>query len=277
MADTVDPYRALGLPRTATTEEVRKAFRSAAKECHPDLYPDDPVRAERFKQISWAQGLLSDEQARRRFDAAEREQTRMPPRRPAPQDKGAQANGSARAERRFRFPGIDGTDIDYVVEVAAAEAKAGARKALQTMDGRTLRVVVPANVQDGYVLRLRGQGMPGKFGGSAGDALVTVRIALPVGFHSAEDGVHCDLDVPLATAVLGGKLAAPTIDGSVTITIPPGSNSGDTLRLRGRGAQVPGGARGDQFVHLRIVLPKPVDRELERLLREWSARKVGAA
>jgi DnaJ-class molecular chaperone len=277
MADTVDPYRALGLARTATTEEVRKAFRAAAKECHPDLYPDDPIRAERFKQISWAHSLLADEEARRKHDAAaQRPQPRPGPQPPPRATAGAQKPGP-RGERRFRFPGIDGTDVEYAVEVSAAEAKAGARKTLQTTDGRTLRVAVPANAHDGHVLRLRNQGLPGKFGGAAGDALVTVRVALPSAFRLADDGVHSDLDVPLATAVLGGKLTVPTVDGSVTISIPPGSNSGDTLRLRGRGVAGPGGSRGDQFVHLRIVLPKPTDRELERLLREWSARKVGAA
>ncbi|MGF1624058.1 MAG: DnaJ C-terminal domain-containing protein [Alphaproteobacteria bacterium] len=276
MADTVDPYRALGVSRSASTEDVRKAFRAAAKECHPDLYPDDPVRAERFKQISWAHTLLTDDKARHRFDVTERVQARAQERPSPAQGKRSQADGGQRAERRFRFPGIDGSDIDYTVEVTVAEAKAGVRKALQTTDGRTLRVAVPANVQEGHVLRLRGQGMPGKFGGTPGDALVTVQIGLPSAFRTAEDGVHCDLDVPLATAVLGGKVTAPTIDGSVTISIPPASNGGDILRLRGRGLAGPAGTRSDQFVHLRIVLPKPADPELERLLREWAARKVGA-
>lgn len=273
MVDTKDPYRALGVARTATTDEVRKAFRSAAKECHPDLYPDDPVRAERFKQLSWAHALLTDKEARRRHENEERMRARRGAQR-APEQPAA--DYGAKPERRFRFPGIDGADINYTVEVEAAEAKTGARKTLQTTDGRTLRVSVPAKAQDGHVLRLRGQGMLGKFGGAAGDALVTVRIALPRDFRAQPDGVHCDLDIPLATAVLGGKVVAPTVDGTVTITIPPGSNGGDVLRLRGRGLVGGDGQRGDQFVHLRLVLPKPADGALEKLLREWAAKHASA-
>lgn len=276
MAETADPYRALGVPRTATTDEVRKAFRSAAKECHPDLFPGDPIRAERFKQISWAHGLLTDDDARRSHDAAgQRAQARHQPHVP-PRPAASQQKPGAKPERRFRFPGIEGSDVEYTVEVTAVDARSGTRSTLQTADGRTLRVTVPAEVKDGHVLRLRGQGLPGKFGGAAGDALVTIKVALPAALRVADDGVHCDLDVPLAVAVLGGKLNVPAVDGSVAITVPAGSNSGDTLRLRGRGVAGAGGVRGDQFVHLRIVLPRPPDAELERLLRSWAERKVGA-
>jgi DnaJ-class molecular chaperone len=279
MAAPVDPYRVLGLARSATTDEVRRAFRAAAKECHPDLYPDDPVRAERFKQISWAHALLTDPEARRKHDAmAEQARARYAGSRPeAPPRPTGAPKAEAKAERRFRFPGIDGANVEYSLEITAAEARAGTRTTLKTTDGRTLRVTVPPNARDGDVLRLRGQGMPGKFGGAPGDALVTVRLALPPELRAAEEGVHCDLDVPLEVAVLGGKLQVPTIDGGVAITIPPGSNSGDTLRLRGKGRAGADGTRGDQYVHLRIMLPRPPDRELERLLRTWAEGRIGAS
>ena len=273
MAENADPYRTLGVGRSATADEIRKAFRSAAKECHPDLFPADPIRAERFKQISWAHGLLTDAGARARYDAAEQVRART---QHTARNRQSANTTPPRNERKFKFPGIDGANVDYSVTVSQAEAKSGVQKALSTTNGRTLRVAVPAGVRDCAVLRLRGQGMPGKFGGAAGDALITVRVALPPEFRVEKDGVHVDLDVPLNIAVLGGKLTAPTIDGPVTITVPRASNGGDVLRLRGRGVPQPGGERGDQFVHLRIVLPKPSDPELDRMLREWAARKIDA-
>lgn len=273
MAENADPYRTLGVGRSATADEIRKAFRAAAKECHPDLFPNDPIRSERFKQISWAHGLLTDAAARARYDAAEHAKARQ---QQAARNRQAASGPPPRGERKFKFPGIDGANVDYTVAVSQAEAKAGVQRALSTTNGRTLRVTVPAGVRDGAVLRLRGQGMPGKFGGAAGDALITVNIALPPEFRAEKDGIHIDLNVPLEIAVLGGKLAAPTIDGPVTITVPRASNGGDVLRLRGRGAALPNGSRGDQFVHLRIMLPKPGDPELERLLRDWAGRKIDA-
>lgn len=265
MNSKADPYQVLGVARTASADEIRKAFRASAKECHPDLYPDDPDRADRFKLLSWAHALLTDPVERRRHDDGQRARPRQRPR-PEPAVDAA----APRAERKFRFPGIHGADVDYVLQVSAAEARTGVGKPLHTTSGKTLRVAIPPEVRDGHVLRLRGQGLPGKFGGAPGDALVTVQVDLPPGFRREADGIHCEADVPLAVAVLGGKCPVPTLDGSVSLTIPNNSNSGDVLRLRGRGARTKDGGRGDQFVHLRLVLPKPPDPRLRVLLSEWA-------
>ncbi|MEZ5666709.1 MAG: DnaJ C-terminal domain-containing protein [Alphaproteobacteria bacterium] len=274
MQDNDDPYQILGLGRTASKDDVRRAFRVAAKECHPDLYPDDPVRAERFRRISWAHGLLTDDAARQRHDAGQRQ---APPR---PQGRQQQASsrpsGEAKGGKRFRFPGIRGADVRYALQVSAAEARSGATKALQTADGRTLKVKVPAGTADGHQLRLRGQGLPGKFGGEAGDALVALQIELPSGFRRDGDDVHCEADVPLAAAVLGGKVAVETLEGAVNLSVPAGSNAGTVLRLRGRGARREDGTRGDQMVHLRLVLPEPPDPRLSALLRQWAEESTAA-
>ena len=266
MSKVDDPYQVLGITERASKDDVRRAFRAAAKECHPDLFPDNAVKAERFKRLSWAHALLTDDGARRRHDIGQRAK-----RRPG---RHAQTNSTANDQKaggRFRFPGINGADVRYTISVSAEEATSGTRKPIQTTDGRELRVTVPAGTRDGHSLRLRGQGLPGKFGGKSGDALIAVLVDLPADFSRDGSNVHCDVDIPLAMAVLGGKVEVPTIDGSVNLTIPAGSNGGDILRLRGRGTLESAGARGDQFVHVRLVLPDPRDPRLMQMLRDWAA------
>jgi DnaJ-class molecular chaperone len=125
-------------------------------------------------------------------------------------------------------------------------------------------------------LRLRGKGGPGFNGGAAGDALVEIGIRPHPVFTRKGDDIHVDLQLPLAQAVLGGKINVPTIDGSVTMTIPKWSNSGRVLRLKGKGIRRADGASGDEYVKLTIALPATPDPELERLVAEWQ-RGTGSA
>lgn len=165
-----------------------------------------------------------------------------------------------------------GGDVRYSLNVDFLEAINGARKRVSMPDGKTLDIQVPAGSRDGQVLRLRGQGRPGIGGGPAGDAYVEIAVAEHPQFERKEDDIYIDLPISLPEAVLGGKVRAPTVTGAVNITVPKGSSSGRTLRLKGMGVPKAGGARGDAYVRLRVVLPDPPDPELEDLVRGWAER-----
>ena len=162
-------------------------------------------------------------------------------------------------------------DVSYSLPVDFIDAAKGAKKRVTVGEGRTIDLTIPAGVHDRQTLRLKGQGMPGFEGGPPGDAYVEVHIQPHALFERKDTNIHLELPVSLAEAVLGGKVQVPTIDGPVTMTIPKGSNSGTTLRLRGKGIVDPkSGQRGDQYVRLKVVLPKTADPELEEFVRRWS-------
>jgi DnaJ-class molecular chaperone len=155
------------------------------------------------------------------------------------------------------------------LEIDLEDAIRGTTKRIAFADGRTLDVVIPKGAAEGQVLRLRGQGQPGR-NGQAGDALVELVIRPHPLYRRDGDDLHMDLPVSVPDAVLGAKVDAPTPDGNVSLTVPKGSNSGRTLRLKGRGAvDAASGRRGDLFAHLVVTLPEGHDAELERFAERW--------
>ncbi len=301
-----DLYAVLGVKRDASQDEIKKRYRQLAKELHPDLNPDKPDVADRFKEVSTAYDILSDPEKRGRYDRGEIDATgqERPQQRfyrdfaeePAGTrfytregftdeeslhdffadlfgGRGAGEAGLGGAARGRRGPRMRarGADVSYSLPVDFLDAARGAKKRV-TVDGRTLDLTIPPGVRDRQTLRLKGQGMPGFDGGPPGDAYVEVHIQPHPFFERKDDDVHMELPVTLAEAVLGGRVSVPTIDGPVNMTIPKGSNTGSTLRLRGRGIPDPrSGRRGDQYVHLKVMLPKEPDSQLEECVRSWSA------
>lgn len=288
-----DPYETLGVPRAATQDEIRKAFRTLAKKFHPDLNPGDAKAEENFKAASAAHELLSDPEMRARFDSGEIDasgQERAPPggyrqhaesaagRRYARQSGespnwtdedlegifGSAFRGarSSRGEARMR-----GRDEHYALAVDFLDAVNGATRRLTLPDGGVLDVKIPVGTEDGQTLRLRGKGGEGWNGGPPGDALIEVSIEPHPRFSRSGRDIRMELDVGLKDAVLGGRVEAPTPGGTVRLRVPPGSDSGTELRLRGRGAPAHGGTpAGDLYVTLRVKLGKP-DAALEAFLR----------
>ncbi|MGH6898067.1 MAG: DnaJ C-terminal domain-containing protein [Geminicoccaceae bacterium] len=173
------------------------------------------------------------------------------------------AGASAREARRR------GADRRYRLEVDFVRAAHGGRQRLDLGLGRTVEVSIPAGAAHGDTLRLKGQGEAGALGGMPGDALVEIAISPHPVFTRKGHDVHVELPISVPEAVLGASVAVPTIDGPVRMTVPAGSNSGRTLRLKGRGIDAPDGARGDQYVRLLVVLPEDRDAELER----WARRR----
>jgi DnaJ-class molecular chaperone len=177
----------------------------------------------------------------------------------------ARAQSGARARMR-------GADRRYRLEVDFVDAARGTRQRLQLAGGRTIEVDVPAGCESGKRLRLKGQGDPSALEGAAGDALVEIQVRPHPQLRREGRDIHCDIALPLAEAVLGSRVTVPTLDGQVRLTVPPGASSGRSFRLKGKGIAGPGGTSGDQYVRLLVVLPEPLDRELE----DWARRHAGA-
>jgi DnaJ-class molecular chaperone len=288
MAD--DPYTTLGVSRSASEDDIRRAFRRLAKELHPDINPGDTARVERFKRVSAAYELLSDPDKRGKYDRGEIDAAGEP--RYTYRQQGARTHGGvggapfdtfgdvfadlfgARgAAGRGRAGGgfaMRGQDMRYTLEVDFLEAVGGARKRVTLPEGGVLDLTVPEGVTDGQVLRLRGKGAPGIGGGEAGDALVEIKVRPHPSFRRAGDDIHLEVPIALDEAVLGAKIEVATITGKVTLTVPKGTSSGRVFRLKGKGARnLNTGAIGDQLVTVRIVLPSQIDDSLAYFLSEW--------
>jgi DnaJ-class molecular chaperone len=289
-----DPYAVLGLSRTATADDIRRAYRQLAKELHPDVRPGDKQAEERFKRATAAFNLLSEAATKSRFDRGEIDadgNERMAygsrPRQSSRAHAGAGANGGAGAANdAFDLgdifsdlfgPGFGGgrgysrmrgRDIRFTLEIDFLDAINGARRRVSLSEGRTLDVAIPAGVESGQVLRLKGQGGPGVQGGPAGDALVELTVRPHTFFRREGQDIHMDLQISLTEAVEGGRVQAPTATGPVTLTIPAGSNTGKTLRLKGKGVA----GQGDQFVRLQVVLPDTADEDLKKFVKKWPRR-----
>ena len=175
---------------------------------------------------------------------------------------GAHAGAQAGAMR--------GRDAKYELQVDFLDAVKGGKKRVTMPDGKTLDINLPAGVEDGQTLRLRGQGEPGVSGGPAGDVYVDIRVRPHALFERDGDDIHIEAPITLKEAVLGGRITAPTIAGEVSISVPKNSSSGAVLRLKGRGVARDGKPAGDQYVKLKIVLPEGGDAELEDFVRRWS-------
>jgi DnaJ-class molecular chaperone len=164
-----------------------------------------------------------------------------------------------------------GADLNYQLAVDFIDAVAGATRRVTLPGGKALDVRIPAGIEDGQTIRLKGQGGDAPSGGEAGDALIEVKVNPHPHFRREGRDIHLKLPISLPEAVLGAKVQAPTIHGPVTLTLPRGANSGQTLRLRGKGLPAVGGQpAGDQYVALEVVLPERPDGELESFIRKWA-------
>ncbi len=286
-----DPYQVLGVGRDASGEEIRKAYRGLAKRHHPDLHPGDKKAEARFKEIASAYAIVGDEAKRALFDSgkidAHGAEQPPPPERESYRQY-ADAQPGFKYERGWSGSGIDdellaelfrgheraqarGADIHYTFSVDFLEAVVGARKRVVMSDGKTLDIEIPAGLQDGQTLRLRGQGRPGRAGAEPGDVLVEVHVRPHPTFRRDGLTIQSTLPVTLGQALGGGKRDVETVSGTVSVTIPKGSQTGTRLRLRGKGVPAKAGA-GDHVIELRVVLPDASDDELVRAVVDWEAK-----
>jgi DnaJ-class molecular chaperone len=303
-----DPYRILNVSRQAGPAAIKTAYRDLAKRLHPDRNPGDAGAEQRFKQVTQAYELLRDPAKRAQFDRGlidadgrprfgsgnfgfSRGAGAQPGGRPGA--TGSFKGGEGLFEKifggAFGWAGPGGPSVDGLggaaqgggharggdrrqhVEVDFLLAARGGRQRLD-LGGRVIEIDIPPGTEDGRILRLKGQGGKGPPGGSPGDVLVTIAVRPHGHFSLRGIDVHLELPISLSEALDGAKITVPTIDGPVRISVPPGSNSGRSLRLKGRGVAPPGSPRGDQYVRLVVVLPERPDAELAEYLRRWAKK-----
>ncbi len=310
-----NPYDVLGVAKTASSKEIKSAYRKLAKQHHPDQNPDDPKAKDRFAAVNQAYEIVGDEKRRGEFDRGEID-AEGKPRFAGFEGAGAGGDPFAGFRRsqtgpggaRFEFrsgggpggpggPGFGGAgdifseifgqafgrgepeagpragasqDMKVNLDVSIEEAATGIRKQALFPDGRKVSVQLPAYLEDGQEIRLKGEGalMPN---GARGDAVVKVRFRRHTRYTVEGRDLHADLPVSLRDAVLGAKLPVETLGGRVAITVPAWSSSDRVLRIRGRGLPTKTGEKADLYVHVRVMLPEGGDSDLEALLKKRGA------
>ncbi len=291
-----DPYSVLGVSKDATDAEIKKAYRRIAKECHPDLKPGDAEAEARFKAAAAAYDLLKDAETRARYDRGEidasgqerpqqhyyrdyAEAAGNPYRSgPGPGDqddmsdifaefmRGRSGHGQ-RESYGFHAPGHN---RQYALQISFLDSVFGASQKLTLPDGNRIEVKIPAGITEGQTIRLKGKGDPGFGDGPPGDALVTISVTDHPVFRRDGNDIHITLPITVDEAILGGKVPAPTIDGKVGVTVPAGTSSGKTLRLRGKGVKKRGSSeRGDQLIELTVTMPPDIDTDLKEFMETW--------
>lgn len=309
-----DPYSTLGVSRTASEKEIKSAYRTLAKELHPDRNKDNPKAAERFSEITNAYDLLSDGAKRAQFDRGEIDADGNPAnpfagggfggagaRARGPHGQQGQAGfdtgdmdlgdlfdglfgggGASRGGAGFGGGGFAGSrrppppppkkgaDIHYRLAVPFIDAATRADQRITMADGKTISLKLPAGVEDGTQMRLKGKGKNGP--GGAGDGLVMIEVNAHPFFRRDGNHIRVDLPITIDEALNGAKVKCPTADGPVMLTIKPGTNGGTVMRLKGKGWSTKPGAngseRGDQLVTLEVQMPVDT-QELNKRLEGW--------
>ena len=291
----IDPYQALGVAKGANEKEIKSAYRKLAKELHPDKNKDNPKATERFSDVTRAYDLLLDKDKRAQFDRGEIDAEGNPTS-PFGYGGGGYQRGPAGQQHDFGNAGADfgdifeglfggggrsggpfgrqrsappakGANVAYRLKVEFVAAATLQKQRITLEDGKTIDLSLPKGVEEGTQMRLSGKGRPGP--GGNGDAIVTIQINPHPFYERDGDNIILELPISLKEAVEGAKIKVPTVDGPVMLSIPAGSNSGKTLRLKDKGFHGKSGARGNQLVTLMITLPDK-DEKLEEFAREWN-------
>jgi len=292
-----NPYETLGVAKDASQKEIQSAYRKLAKKLHPDLNPGDRASEEKFKAASAAYAILGDEDKRAKFDKGEMDETGTEQERRTYYREYAAGEGSgSRYHNAGGFADFgDGDDIfsnffsrrtaetgarqagenlHYRLSISLREAANGATKSVSLPQGGALELKIPSGVREGQILRLRGKGSAGYNGAPAGDALIEIHIQPDPKLSIEGDNVTIEVPISLREAVLGAKVEVETLSGTVFVAVPPNSSTGKILRLRGKGFPNRHGGHGDQYVVLKVVLPRRPDAELTAFMTNWEAGKT---
>ncbi|HMT47882.1 MAG: hypothetical protein RL702_1662 [Pseudomonadota bacterium] len=296
-----DPYSILGVARSASEKDIKSAYRKLAKELHPDRNTDNPKAAERFSEVTNAYDLLSDKDKRARYDRGEIDADGNPMGFGGFGGGGGPGGFGGSTHRGFRADGFEGfggegadlgdifeglfggrggfggggqrgraaprgANVQYKLGVSLPDAAALATQRITLADGKTIDLKLPAGVEDGTQMRLSGKGEPGP--GGAGDAIVVIQLQPHPFFRRDGDNLRLDLPISLDEAVNGAQVKVPTAEGAVMLTLAPGTSSGKTLRLKGKGFSRKDGTRGDQLVTIEVQLPEG-DADLAQRLAGW--------
>ena len=290
-----DYYAVLGVKRDAKAEDIKKAYRKLARQHHPDVNPGNKVAEEQFKEISEAFDVLSDEKKRSIYDRFGYYSDQLPNEAASGagvgfdfsrfdagnfQDVFSEIFSNIRGRASSAYTQASrGADIEQPIEITFDDAMRGITITLD-MDragvGEKIAVKIPAGVETGSRIRVVGKGQPGAFGGPAGDLFIVTNVGSHPYFKRKGDNIYCTIPITVPEAALGAKIEVPTIDGKARLRVPPGTQSGQQFRLRERG--VPslrgGGVRGDQYVEVKIVLPKVISEETKDLLQQFAKKNT---
>lgn len=311
--DFKDYYQILGVSKTASSEEIKKAYRKLARKYHPDLNSGDKQAEQRFKEVNEAQEILSDPEKRARYDQFgqywQQGGVGTSPGAGMDMDFGQYAGfddfinellgrfgGTTRDMGGGRtytyrttghpsgfdsfsdvfggggFSNMPATDTEAAITLTFSEAFHGSLKHLQLGNER-IKVRIPPGAKPGSRIRLKGKGQINPYNQQRGDLYLTISLQPHSVFEFEGDNIVCEVPITPEEAVLGTDIKVPTADGSVTMKIPPGVNSGQSLRLRNKGWKANNGKRSDQIVKLKIVTPKKLtakEREYYEKLRQAS-------
>jgi len=296
-----DLYQVLGVNKGASESEIKSAYRKLARKYHPDLNKDDKSAAEKFKEISNAYDILGNAEKRKKYDNNEIDADGKPTGFGAgfgssgggaygfgggnPFGGGFRSTGGFSGAQGFDFSSLfgedifsqftgggsqgtrysarKGQDVSYNMRVDFLDAARGVEKQVN-LGGKEVNVKIPAGMQSGQTLRLKGMGNTGLNGGENGDVLITVDVKEHPYFKNDKLDILLDLPISVKEAISGAKITVPTINGKVAVKVPPFSSSGEKLRLKGQGIKTKS-AQGDQIVTLQVMLPKDKSAELEKL------------
>lgn len=270
-----DYYDILGVDRSADVQMIKRAYRKLAKKYHPDTNKGNAIAEEKFKEATEAYAVLSDPQKKKEYDECGHKN----------------ADGSYREYhfeeedleeilksmfgfRRHTFR-EDGRDLRADINISFDEAVSGCEKIVHITDGdgkrKSLKVKIPAGIDTGQTIRLRGKGMPGRAGGYDGDLLLNVKVGTKAGYERKEMDIYTKITIPFTAAALGGEVIVPTVYGKVLCTIHPGTQSGTKIRLRGKGivSMKNNSIYGDQYVTVQIEVPRNLSTEAKKKLKEY--------
>jgi DnaJ-class molecular chaperone len=302
-----DYYKTLGVSKSASTEEIQKAYRNLARKYHPDLNPDDKTAKQKFQDVQQAYETLNDPKKKQMYDQFGSDYEQMGGGGAGPQFHtgqvppgfeqmfggaggaasgitleelmrqfgmgGSPFGGEGGGRRRSRRPAQEpGQDLRHELEIPFHTAVQGGKVSLRLRrpSGKTetIDVSIPAGIESGKTIRLTGQGEPSESGGPAGDLFITVRVAEHDSF--SRQGLDLTVKVPItiAEACLGGKIEVPSPHGTLTLTVPPGTSSGKRIRAKGQGIHAKGGAAGDLYAEVQIVVPKKLNSKATELVNQ---------
>lgn len=300
--DFIDYYKILGLDKNATADAIKKAYRKLARKYHPDLNPDDDAAKKKFQEINEAHEVLSDPEKRKKYDQYGKDWAHADAFEQARQ-QGQQGGGAARGGQQYQAGagGFDDYDFsDFFSSMFGGQAASGGRqqggrrgfrgqdiqatyplhlrdaytthKQVFTVNGKNIRITIPAGVQDGQTIKLTGHGQPGINGGPAGDLYITFNISPDPEFKRIGHDLYAEVGLSLYTAVLGGEITIQTLDGKVKLKVKPETQQGTKVKLKGKGFPVykKEGSFGDLYVTYEIKIPTNLSEKEKNLFTELS-------